>query len=295
MARNWIIIPALSVLILSSCTFSTREKISIMTFNVRYGTANDGENAWVNRKGIFLEVLKKHKPDILGVQEALAFQVEAIKSEFPEWQSFGVGRYHGVEIPSRPHENKSGESCIILYDQTRFKLLSQGTFWHSDFPDSAGSITWGNTLPRITTWGIFQIKSSHKKLVIMNTHFHWGEPYVENTTRLMVTKWHEIAGDLPTIIIGDFNLPPASATHDALCGQDSSSAFQGRFVDCWQALNKPEADVSTGHGFTGKGGNRIDWILTSPEFQTKNCEIVRFNVKGHYPSDHFPVIAKLLL
>jgi len=295
MGRLWICIAVLGVLILQACDLGGSKHVRVITFNVRYGTADDGENSWENRKGILLDVLKKSSPDILGVQEALSFQIDAIKQVFPRYQAFGKGRYYGIEIPERPHESKSGESCNIFYDQSKLELLSQGTFWHSDFPDSAGSITWGNTLPRITTWGIFLNKETKKKFAIMNTHFHWGEPYVANTSRLMMSQWREVAGNLPTVIMGDFNLPPTSETHELFCGRSGSVDLRGRFSDCWQLLGKPEADAGTGHGFSGKGRTRIDWILITPEFQAKNVEIIHHNENGRYPSDHFPVVADLML
>lgn len=293
MMRKRIIILWAGVLLLSACDFSAQQDIRFMTFNVRYGTAADGDNRWENRQSLVMQVLHQYKPDILGLQEALPFQVDAIRAEFPDWEVFGEGRYHGIEIPSRPHESLSGESCVIFYPPSRFELLAQDTFWHSDFPDSAGSITWGNGLPRITTWSIFRSKSDDKKFVVMNTHYHWDEPYVKNTSLLMMTKWREIAGELPTVIMGDFNLPPTSWTHELFCGMDGPSAYRGRFIDCWQALDKSEEDAGTGHGFSGIGQQRIDWILVTPEFTIKSADILRNHIHGRYPSDHFPVFARL--
>ena len=266
-----------------------------MTFNIRYGTAQDGENRWENRRDILMDVLHRYRPDILGLQEALPAQVDAIKAEFPKHQFFGKGRYHGVEIASRPQESMSGESCVIFYDAERFDLLQQGTFWHSDYPDSAASITWGNNLPRVTTWGLFRVKKSEKKFVLMNTHFHWQEPYVENASLLMMRKWRELAGDLPTVIMGDFNLAPDSWTHDFFCGLGGPEPLRGRFIDCWQALAKSEDNAGTSHGFTGIPQRRIDWILVTPEFDIEEIEIVRYNVDHRFPSDHFPVRALLSL
>ena len=79
-----------------SCGNKNAEKLNIMTFNIRYGTANDGENSWANRKNILFDCLKKYKPDILGTQEGLDFQHDEIKKQFPDWQVFGVGRYFGI-------------------------------------------------------------------------------------------------------------------------------------------------------------------------------------------------------
>lgn len=265
-----------------------------MTFNIRYGTADDGDNSWKNRKSILIETLKKYQPDILGTQESLGFQIKEIRAALPNWDVFGVGRYQGIELPARPHESMDGESCRIFYDTTKFKLIEQGTFWHSNTPDVPGSMSWGNTLPRITTWGIFQIKNSGKRFVMMNTHYHWDEPYVTNSSNLMLEKWREIADDLPTILMGDFNLPPTSKIHQLFCGQIDSLSFKGKFLDPWTLTSKSEQKAGTYNGFTGnKNGDRIDWILATPQFKVNNIEIVYDNVNSKYPSDHFPVIAML--
>jgi len=267
-----------------------QERLVVMTFNLRYGTANDGENSWMNRKSILIDCLKKYQPDILGTQEALGFQIDEIKDHFIHYQSVGVGRYHNVLLPDRPHENMSGEACKILFDVRKFELLDQGTFWHSKTPDVPGSISWGNSLPRIVTWAKLKSKSTGKIFVVMNTHFHWDEPYVSNTTKLIMQKWSEITNGLPTILMGDFNLPPTSDTHEIFCGRKGDEKIRGSFIDCWQALGKGENGSGSSHGFTGRmDRNRIDWILVTPQFDVKEAEIIHYNENGKYPSDHFPV------
>jgi len=290
----------LSVLcLIMLCTLlhcADKEGVSIraMTFNIRYGTANDGENAWENRKDMLIECLSTYVPDIMGTQEGLPFQLETIKEAFPNWDYFGVGRYHGVES-DRPHETMAGEHCAIFYDTTKLELLEQGTYWHSDTPDVAASATWGNDLPRITTWGIFETKNDRKRFAVFNTHFHWDEPYVNNTSELIMKKWREIAADLPTILMGDFNLRPDSPTHELFCGKSRQISLRGRFQDCWNVMQKPEQGAGTSHGFTGTPRHRIDWILITPEFSTLSVERVDFNRDGRYPSDHFPVYAEMKL
>lgn len=273
-----------------------QERLTVMTFNVRYGTANDGENSWLNRKSILVNCLKKYQPDILATQEALAFQIDEIKDHFIHYQAVGVGRYHNIPLPNRPHESMGGESCKILFDVRKFDLLDQGTFWHSDTPDVPGSRSWGNSLPRIVTWSKLKTKKTGKTFVVMNTHFHWDEPYVSKTTELIMRKWRQIAGNLPTILLGDFNLSPSSATHEIFCGRKGEESLRGTFQDCWQSAGKSEMAAGTSHGFTGNTDrHRIDWILSTPQFQVKDVQIIHYQENGHYPSDHFPVQATLKL
>ena len=51
------------------------KSIALMSFNIRYGTAADGDNYWGKRVHLVLEAILGQDPDVLGLQEALHFQV----------------------------------------------------------------------------------------------------------------------------------------------------------------------------------------------------------------------------
>lgn len=298
--RSWIVGGLLSILILMSCSSFQKTEIKIMTFNILYNSHKvfSGNTSWEVRHPILIDCLKRYSPDILGTQESFEFQTDSIINAFPHWNVFGKGRYYNIPAvePRRPCEDMGGESCRILFDTSKFVSLDQGTFWHSDYPDSVGSRTWGNELPRVVTWGKFQIKNGDQEFVVMNTHFHWDEPYVKNSAKLIMRKWREIAGDLPTILMGDFNLAPTSETHQLFCGEAGPADLRGNFSDCWQALKKSEVDAGTANEFKGsKSTARIDWILVTPEFQVDTIDIIYDNENGIYPSDHYPVLANLKL
>ena len=46
-------------------------ELRVMSFNIRYGTANDGANRWPNRRELVFGVLREHDCDVVGLQEAL--------------------------------------------------------------------------------------------------------------------------------------------------------------------------------------------------------------------------------
>ena len=52
--------------------------VRVMSFNIRYGTARDGANAWPNRRELVFDVIRTFEPDILGLQEVLDFQVDEL-------------------------------------------------------------------------------------------------------------------------------------------------------------------------------------------------------------------------
>src|SRR5688572_10467134 len=129
-----IIAVALLVLLLAGIDVAAApEPLSIMSFNIRYGTADDGENRWERRRGQLFDVLKASDPDVIGLQEALHFQIDEILAAVPGYRMVGVGRTDG---------GQGGEYAAILYRASRLTVRRTGTFWLSDTPDVVRSNTW---------------------------------------------------------------------------------------------------------------------------------------------------------
>jgi len=257
--------------------------LRVMTFNVRYGTAPDGEDAWPLRRALALRVIREAQPAVLGLQEALRFQLDEIERAFDStYAEVGVGRDDGAE---------AGEYAAILYDRQRLSLLAKGWFWLSDTPEAPGSRTWGNRLPRMVTWARFGDRAQGgATFTAWNTHWdHESQPARERGARLMLDRIAaRAAPDDPVLVMGDFN-----------SGEDNP-AFQTLLAaglhDTFRAVNPDAADVCTFHAFHGgRGGPKIDAVLVSPRFRVLDAAIVHTSEAGHYPSDHFPVTATLAL
>ena len=56
----------------SAAAGQPREPLKIMSFNIRYGTAKDGENHWTARREMVFEVIREQDADLVGLQDALA-------------------------------------------------------------------------------------------------------------------------------------------------------------------------------------------------------------------------------
>ena len=60
------------------------------------------------------------------------------------------------------------------------------------------------------------------------------------------------------------------------------------------AISERSPNEATYHAFKGTlEGSRIDFILHTSQYRVLDASIDRVNANGHYPSDHFPVIAVL--
>ena len=68
------------------------EPIRVMSFNLRYGKAKDGDNRWERRDWLVARTIKAFQPDLLGTQETLSFQAEYLKEELSGYSYFGRSR-----------------------------------------------------------------------------------------------------------------------------------------------------------------------------------------------------------
>ena len=260
-------------------------KVDVMTFNIRYGTANDKENAWPHREQLVFEVLREARPDFCGLQEALRFQIDAIRKAVPEYAEYGNGRQGG---------RKEGEYSAILYRNDRWKLDRGNTIWLSDTPEVPGSATWGNTFPRIVTWGRFVEKPSGRAVYVFNTHFdHQSQPSRLKSAKLLSKLIVKEAGDAPVIVTGDFN---AAENNPAIAHlKRPTKDAEVRLVDTFRVLNPDAKEFGTFNAFKGHtGGAKIDYVLTNPWAKVTSAEIVRTHRESRYPSDHFPVRAQIV-
>lgn len=255
-----------------------KSELKIMSFNIRYGLADDGDNSWNFRKNNVADIIKKNNPDLLGLQEALKFQIDELLKILPEYKMIGVGRDDGKE---------AGEYSCIFYRKNKFYVDSTETFWFSDHPSIPGSKDWGNNFPRICTWGKFIEKRSQRKFYYYNLHLdHESQPSREKSTELLVKKIKSQKENLPIILSGDFN-----------CGDDNpaiQTILSWGLKDTYRTLYNRTENEGTFNNFKGETtGERIDFIFVSEGFKVREAKILRDNYDGKYPSDHFPIFARI--
>jgi len=270
-------------------------ELRIMSFNIRYGSANDGENHWKNRKEMVSDVIRKHPSDVVGLQEALRFQMDSIREDLPVYGEIGVAREDG---------NNEGEYSSILYRTDRFGVGESGTFWFSDMPEVAGSNTWGNACVRICSWARLIETSTGKAFYMYNLHLdHVSQPSREKSAVLLAERIKNRRYKEPFVVTGDFNAGENNPVITYLKGQiavegpDGSKAkTPAPMVDTFRVLHPDVKDVRTGHGFRGtRQGNKIDYVFVPPATKVVEARILYDNVDGRYPSDHYPVDAKFRL
>jgi endonuclease/exonuclease/phosphatase family metal-dependent hydrolase len=259
---------------------SKKSELRVMSFNIRLGVANDGENRWDLRKDLVVETIRKYNPDLLGLQEVFPMQEEYLRESFPEYVYYGR---------SRLVDPNDGESCSVMFRKDRFDAIEKSTFWLSETPDEPGSKSWDSSLPRIANMISLKDKQVRgKKLVLINTHFdHRGKVAREEAAKIIKNRVSALEKGARVVITGDFNSGEGSRPYQSLMG--------GGIIDTFRMVhpNRTEEE-STFTAWKGRLiGNRIDWVLCSANFQILSATINRSHDKGRYPSDHYPVTATL--
>ncbi len=266
-----------------------KNELHVMSFNIRYGTTNDGPDHWEKRKEQVFELIGRSDCDLIGLQEALRFQIDEIRAAVPVYGEIGVGRDDG---------RTKGEYSGILYRTDRLIVAEAGTFWLSDTPEVPGSMTWGNRITRICTWARFIHKPSGKAFYHFNTHFdHQSQPSREKAAVLVARRIRDRQHPDPVVFTGDFNAGESNPAVRYLSGDlDLDGKTPVPFVDSFRLLHPDATDVGTFHAFKGtRTGDKIDYIFVQPDTKVLEARIWHDNENGRYPSDHFPITARLVL
>ena len=162
-----------------------------------------GEPSWsfLYRSMIPVLVAAGHRvvaPDLVGFQEVLAVQYDAIAERLPGHAFAGVGRDDGL---------RRGEFSSVGFRRDRFTAVASGTFWLSETPEVPGSKSWDAALPRICPWVRLRETATGRELVFANTHFdHRGKVARQEAARVLSERLGPIAAGVPAILTGDFNI-----------------------------------------------------------------------------------------
>lgn len=262
--------------------------VRVMSYNIRYGTAQDGENHWDKRKEFLVETIRSFDPDLLGTQETLGFQRDFLAGKLAGYEVLGVGRDDG---------GATGEMTALYFKRERFEKLDGGHFWLSETPDKPGSKSWDTALTRMATWVKLRDRRqpNAKPIAFFNTHLdHRGRQARLESARLLRRRVAELAGQCRVIVTGDFNAGEDSPPYHALFGAEGNQASPLRDAYCFVHPVRAAGEGTFSNFKAGAaGGPRIDWIGISAEWQALEATIDRTERGGRTPSDHFAVTAVL--
>ena len=308
---NKIVLLSVVFLALLQAGFAQKKApIVVGSYNIRYDNPHDGVNVWANRKEHVKALIQFHDFDIFGTQEAMFNQVNDI-AQLQHYAWYGKGRDDGKQ---------AGEHCAIFYKKDRFKMLESGDFWLSETPDEP-SIGWDSRVnKRICSWGRFRDLQAKNEFYFFSVHFdNLGAVARCESAKLMVVKIKEIAKDKPVICVGDLNSTPETeqiATLETLLNdaykvteippygpERTSSGFgydparEHRMDSLFVAQARRKAEEGGNNSAPNRPrSRRIDYIFVSKQVKVLNYGVITdFYGQYSFPSDHFPIVSKVII
>jgi endonuclease/exonuclease/phosphatase family metal-dependent hydrolase len=272
--------------------------IRLTTFNIRYGSCDDGPNFWEFRRTAVARFLNDLDSDVVCLQEMLHWQYSELL------ELIGSDRWAG-EFVGRDDGRTKGESCAVIYQHGRVRSTSAPTpFWLSDTPDVPGTISasWGNRLPRMCLVLHFIRAASGSSFYVFNTHLdHESATARRRGAELITRRLQDVLapGGPPVFVTGDMNEGPDGT---------AVRAFRADLVDVLHAHCPSSDDRGTIHEWSGRDLGRerhIDYIffaaprpamkrdasVDGPPLSVLEASIITHRVLDRLISDHFPVTA----
>ncbi len=267
---------------------ATSTQVNALSFNIRYNTPNDGENAWPHRKAHVAHLIQFHQVPVIGLQEATLGQLGDLKALLPEYDWLGRARDDGKT-------DSLGEYAAIMYDRTKLKVLDQGAFWCSLTPDKP-SKGWDSSLPRNVNWAQFKHHSAGQ-FYLFNAHFdHVGAQARAECASLLRQKVDElVANNHPVIVMGDFNSVPADVPYKRLTNNSEYSKvlFDAKLVS---KLAPYGPDFTfTNFAITATDDDPIDYVFVSEDIKVNRFGVLSESLNGRLPSDHYPILVDISL
>lgn len=250
---------------------------TVMSCNVRCLSPLDlGKKSWYYRADLMMTDIAAAAPGIIGFQEVTTWQYDYLTDCLPQYDSIITYR----------DESVISEGCPIFYHTGMYTLVDKGSFWLSETPDVM-SKDWGAAHYRICSYAILQDNATSKSFVVFNTHLdHVSDEARIQGIGVVLEKIAEF-GDLPAVIMGDFNAEEGSETYVSVTEH---------FLDARYAAEK----TVDSHTYQAWGdmncARRIDYFMLSRTGFTVMEYSVRSAVaESVYYSDHCPIVLKLTL
>jgi len=273
---------------------SSPEEHRFATYNIRYyleGNGDTGDKHWNNRAPYVYRMIRDYDFDVVGMQEVTG-------EESPQLTDLekAMSEYTMYAIEGLPGDK---EYNAILYKTARYELIEQGHFFLNEHPETRGK-GWNGTNPRLCVWTHLKDKTSGEEFFFFNTHGNYGptESGIEGA-RLIGRKIREIAGQVPTVLVGDFNMHRTE--HPEAYRNYASVLYDTYDTNSTECIPTTNPCVS---------GTATNWEkVTSPTFNCTDFDHIfydhmtcthRYFITEDFgrsipPSDHLPVMGTFVI
>lgn len=249
-------------------------ELTVMNFNIYI--KGSGEKSPENRTDEVVETIRRADPDSFGVEEADEAWLERLSVALPEYSYAGHGR----------DKDLGGEASAVFYKNEKYELVSTETFWLSKTPDKP-SIGWDAWINRICTVAVLRDINTGFTYAHFNAHFD-NSGSISRVAAIGVVSEKASAYDMPIVFSGDLNAKEGNLMY--------KRALEAGFRDT-KYLAETSDTGATYHGYMGQdklNDKPIDYIFVNSYCESVSLyDVVTEKINGIYPSDHFPVVAKM--
>jgi len=248
----------------------TAGKIRVMSWNILHsGWEKKGHASWAERIPGVVQLLQKHRPDVVGLQEDSKEQVDYLTRALPDYSYLQPYKNYGVGL-------------LIRTDAWR--VIQSGKI-----PIPGG---------RHASWALLESTRNGAPWLFYNAHLiHRRAPgsaaqRMEGAKRIATHLVNYAPKGVPVVFTGDFNALHDMPVMHYLGGEAGSPV---KFLNAFNVMHGADDPRATWRDL-GKEhyGERIDHILINERVTVHDAEIIFYDeLSGAYPSDHYPVQATL--
>lgn len=251
----------------------------VMSFNVR--CVDDKEGSINNRSQIVTAIIDQYAPDSFGVQEATPKWIKILDKRFSD-------KYARVGEGRSPIEMFT-EYSAVYYRKDKYNLIDSGTIWLSETPEKKYTKDFDSKHNRIATWAVLEDKATGVRYTHINTHLdHVLESTRVEQSKVLLNKISELEKNTKVICTGDFNTFETAEAYSVMTASMTDTKTVAKNSDTGITFHKYGTIEEHKDG-------AIDFIFTTNGMEVDTYKIIRNTVQGMYPSDHYPIVADVII
>ncbi len=272
-----------------------KESLRIVSYNVlftRYEEALPENYKWAQRLPRLVHTIEEMQPDLLGIQELLPSQREALVQALSKKYAFFVSN------KDSPYE------CGIFYNKNRFRVLSSDAYELA--PKASNGIASSLHMLHL------EDQITEQKLAFFTTHLSFSDLEQREAEakkiNAFLSRFAKAHPETSLILTGDFNTFPNRPELDF-------PFFDGPYIEklleegllvnarlhailgTVGPLSTFTSAANSAQPFQGHGtpGLFLDHIFVSPELSVLIFAVNPATEGGLWPSDHMPILADIAL
>lgn len=260
----------------ASYSFAQKLQVKILCWNIRAFEGDENKPEEIFKLEPFIKFIKKHNPDIIGIQELETHTSRQNSKELMTALAAELGMYPQFGFSYIADEGSDG-----LYGNgilSKFPIMST----HSE------EIPWQRNQadPRSVQWADILVPHGEQTTTIriINTHIDHKTSGRSASMRWLRTNFCETT-DLPALVMGDLN--------EGVWGSFYKDQIAAHFNLFDPALWPDKTDNVGGH-LTTFIGNKLDYVLGYPKGTWTPISYDVDYSSGNL-SDHYPIIVTLEL